>query len=345
MKAEESLSREKPLVSVIVPVYNVERFLDRAVASMLHQSYTNWEMILVDDGSPDRSGEMCDGYAAQDGRIRVIHQENQGQSGARNTGLTVCRGDYLYFLDSDDYIAPNTLETLLHYALPKDADIVIHGHYTVKVGQTEDAVDWSYSEDAEALRDAILLDHLPNFACAKLFRRSLWEGVRFPQGLLMEDMYVMPLLFYKAQKIVLVTDPLYYYCENSGSTMNSVDIASYVRVRYGKFLAWKEHAEKAHRYRSSLERPCTANALHSALRTYTMTGGMDVLSASDREKVRSYIASCDTAGLSLGLRWGCALVLHGPSWLLSCAGRFQRAIVSYQQKRRQSKQQKVVCKK
>lgn len=325
---------------MIVPVYKAERFLDRAVASMLKQSYENWEMILVDDGSPDRSGEMCDGYAKKDTRIHAIHQENQGQSGARNTGLAACRGDYLYFLDSDDYIAPNTLEILLHYALPKDADIVMHGHYKVRAGQIENEADWTYSEEVESLRDAILLDHLPNFACAKLFRRALWENVRFPQGLLMEDMYVMPLLFYKARKIVLVTDPLYYYCENSGSTMNSVDVAAYVRVRYGKFLAWKEHAEKAHRYRPPLEAPCMAKALRSALRTYTMTSGMDVLSASDREKVRSYIASCDTAGLSLGLRWGRALVLHGPSCLLSWSGRFQRALVSYQQKRRQLKQQK-----
>lgn len=337
LKTAECLSREKPLVSVIVPVYKAERFLERAVMSVVQQSYENWEMILVDDGSPDCCGVMCDGYSEQDCRIHVIHQENQGLSAARNAGMAACHGEYLYFMDSDDYIAPDTLQILLDYALPKKADIVMHGHYHVKAGGVEDAVDWAYSEDAEAIRDAILLDRIPNFAWAKLFRKSLWGDIRFPLGVLMEDLYTIPPIFYRAKTILLVPDRLYFYCENAGSIMNAVNIEAYIRARYGKFLAWKEHGEAAHRYRPPLESACVAKAAHSALRAYTMTLGTGMLSDVDRGQMKEYLASCGKFSLSPAMQAGRFLVLHGPKLLISFAGWIEREIVSYQQRRRQKR--------
>ena len=102
-----------PLVSVIVPVYKTEKFIHRCIDSVLNQTYSNWEMILVDDGSPDACGQICDSYAEKDGRIHVIHQENQGLSAARNAGIKICKGEWIYFLDSDDFIVEDALEKMI----------------------------------------------------------------------------------------------------------------------------------------------------------------------------------------------------------------------------------------
>ena len=113
MEKEELMQKKNPLISVIVPVYKVEQFIHRCVDSILNQTYTNLEIILVDDGSPDRCGEICDEYAEKDSRIRVIHQKNGGPSAARNAGLDICTGEYIAFVDSDDYIEPDMLQQLL----------------------------------------------------------------------------------------------------------------------------------------------------------------------------------------------------------------------------------------
>ena len=117
------------MISVIIPVYNVEKFLAECVDSVLAQTYTDWEAILVDDGATDASGAMCDAYAAKDPRIRVIHRENGGLSAARNTGLKAARGEYVYFLDSDDYIEPDTLALLLETAEREQADVVFFAEH------------------------------------------------------------------------------------------------------------------------------------------------------------------------------------------------------------------------
>ena len=203
-----------PLISIVVPVYKVEMFLTRCIESVLHQTYTNWELILVDDGSPDRCGDMCDAYARKDTRIFVVHQKNKGVSGARNHGMKNCHGKYLYFLDSDDYIAPETFTVLLSYALQEKAEIIMHGHYYVTSdGKAQSAVDWKPSKNADKIRKDILSNKIPNFACGKLFLRCLWDGVEFPLGQTMEDMFVLPRIFLKAERIMLVTDLLYYYCK------------------------------------------------------------------------------------------------------------------------------------
>ena len=334
MKTKDSLSSKEPLVSIVMPVYKVEEFLRRAVDSVLCQSYENWELILVDDGSPDGSGAICDAYAKKDERIRVIHQENQGQSVARNTAMALCRGEYLYFIDSDDYIAADTLRILLGHALSKDADIVMHGCCHVKARGTENEADWQYCEDAAEIQDGILIDRLPNFPWGKFYRKSLWGGVAFPTGIVMEDMYIIPVIFFKAKKIVLITDPLYYYCENMGSTMNAVSVDAYVRVRYGKFLAWRAHAEIAEKYRTSLKNVCEAQTMRSALRAYTMASGTEILTRDARDGVKAYLSSSDASSLSFGLRLGRFLVLKGSEGLASLAGSLERRLVSYQQKRR-----------
>ena len=116
-----------PLVSVIVPVYKTEKFIHRCIDSVLNQTYSNWEMILVDDGSPDACGQICDSYAEKDGRIHVIHQENQGLSAARNAGIKICKGEWIYFLDSDDFIVEDALEKMIFFSKSGTYDIIMAG--------------------------------------------------------------------------------------------------------------------------------------------------------------------------------------------------------------------------
>ena len=326
-----------PLISIVVPVYKAEMFLSRCIESVLHQTYTNWELILVDDGSPDRCGDMCDAYARRDARILVIHQKNNGVSGARNSGIKKCHGKYLYFLDSDDYIAPETFTVLLSYALQEKAEIIMHGHYHVTSdGKAQSAVDWKPSADADKIRKYILSNKIPNFACGKLFLRCLWEGVEFPSGQTMEDMFVMPRIFLKARKIMLVTDLLYYYCQNSGSIMNSANLSSYIRVRYGKYLAWKEHEEVAQDYYPLLETVCRRQAVHSAVRSFFLSSGTGILSSQIQHEIRTYLFS-QKGSMPFGLQCSRILILYGPQSLNCLLGKMQRALVAYQQKKRQQK--------
>lgn len=326
-----------PLISIVVPVYKAEMFLSRCIESVLHQTYTNWELILVDDGSPDRCGDMCDAYARRDARILVIHQKNKGLSGARNSGMKNCHGKYLYFLDSDDYIAPETFTVLLRYALQEKAEIIMHGHYHVTSGgKVQSAVDWKPSEDADKIRKDILSNKIPNFACGKLFLRCLWDGVEFPLGQTVEDMFVLPRIFLKAERIMLVTDLLYYYCQNSGSIMNSANLSSYIRVRYGKYLAWKEHEAMAQAYYPDLEGICRCQAVHSAVRSLFLNSGTSILSSQIQHEIRTYLFSQE-GSLPFGLQCSRILLLYGPQKLNCLLGKMQRAIVAYQQKKRQQK--------
>ena len=129
LRKEETAMDKKPLISVIVPVYKVEAYLGRCVESLLSQTYGNLEIILVDDGSPDNCGQICDTYAARDTRIRVIHKENGGLSSARNAGIDVARGEYLGFVDSDDWVDVHTYEWLLNMALEENVKLVCAGRY------------------------------------------------------------------------------------------------------------------------------------------------------------------------------------------------------------------------
>lgn len=116
-------SKNNPLITVVVPIYKVEAYLDECVQSILKQTYSNLEIILVDDGSPDRCGEMCDVYAEKDARVKVIHQKNKGLSGARNSAIDIATGEYITFVDSDDYLKEDMVEVLYHEVLQYDAEI------------------------------------------------------------------------------------------------------------------------------------------------------------------------------------------------------------------------------
>ena len=217
----------RDLVSVIVPVYKVEKYLERCVSSILSQTYGNIEVILVDDGSPDKSGEICDRLAKEDIRIKVIHKENGGLSSARNAGIDASCGAYLSFIDSDDYISPVMVEKL--YSLIKDTDSQIA--VTGRVDKYEDGrEDTNFKTDfqkcfsrADAVKELLLKRIMDVSACDKLFKRELFENIRFPLGETNEDNAVMFKLFLKCDRIAHTDSADYYYCHRGESISMTMD--------------------------------------------------------------------------------------------------------------------------
>lgn len=193
------------ILSVIIPVYRVEATLDRCVESVLKQSIDNMEVILVNDGSPDRCPEMCDKWAQKDCRIKVIHKENGGLSDARNVGLDKAQGDYITFVDSDDWLEDNTYPSLL--PLMEKCDIVefsIAGRLILQ--------DRTYHNTEEYWLKERAYTHA--FACNKLYRRSVFDKVRFPKGKVFEDTYTLPKLLQHAHTIMTTHYGYYHYCWN-----------------------------------------------------------------------------------------------------------------------------------
>lgn len=210
------------LISVIVPVYKVEKYLDQCVESIVNQTYTNLEIILVDDGSPDQCGAMCDRWCKKDSRIRVIHKKNGGLSDARNAGLGVAIGAYVAFVDSDDVIAPDMLKKLLLAIRQKQAEIAECNYIcfeyvipAIKVGKGE-TVD--YTPD-EALDFLLSEDKFKYTVWNKLYQRKIFDTLRFEEGRIHEDVFFTYQAFGGSHKIVKVEEPLYYYRQRSGSIM------------------------------------------------------------------------------------------------------------------------------
>lgn len=227
---------KEELVSVIVPVYNVEKYLSQCLDSIIHQTYKNLEIILVNDGSTDGSGKICDDYAAKDGRIKVIHQENGGLSDARNKGLDLMTGQFVTFVDSDDYLENNCIHTLYTYAYTCKTDISI-GKFIEFEENTSQFLFHNHLNNGNKIEfltgDQCLERHHKYFlgifvtAWAKLYRTSLFndsnpcKSIRYPLGVLHEDQYTTHKLFFKSNKIVFVNDYLYVYRVRKNSITNT----------------------------------------------------------------------------------------------------------------------------
>ena len=213
-----------PLISIIVPVWNVESLLPKCLNSLLEQTYRNLEIILVDDGSPDSSGLICDCFAKRDSRIKVIHQRNAGVSAARNAALDAATGAYFGFVDPDDWCAPDMFEFLYRGLVRHEADISACCYYRVAKGKTTyancDGIDRVYS------RDGIIENIITQFDFRvvfwnKLFKRELFDGVRFPEGVIFEGLRTMPKVLLKADKAVYLGSPKYYYYDFVKSYVNN----------------------------------------------------------------------------------------------------------------------------
>lgn len=212
------------LISVIIPIYNVEAYLERCIDSVLSQTYTNLEIWLVDDGSPDRCGEICDEYALKDSRIKVIHKPNGGLSDARNVALDKMRGEWVVFIDSDDYVAPNHIENLLDLTQKHNAEIAIHSlsRFTEKdpPKPLEEAQSKVYNSQ-RALETLFYQKDFDNAACGKIYHSSLFKDIRYPKGLLYEDLATTYRLLLKAHHIAFAPVGSYYYFTRHDSIENS----------------------------------------------------------------------------------------------------------------------------
>lgn len=215
-----------PLVSVIVAAYNVERYLEKCVESLRNQTWKELEILLIDDGSTDKSGEICDRLARADARIRVIHKKNGGIADVRNLGIDEVKGEYLMFVDGDDYVAPEFVEYAVNSAMKHEADIIILDFEEIE--ESTGRVDkWSMQVERDTPINATQVPKmLITTPCPwnKLYRTEFWRGtgLKYPLGRNYEDLTLIPILLANAQRIIyLDSKPLYYYILHEGSIMRS----------------------------------------------------------------------------------------------------------------------------
>jgi len=213
-------------ISVIVPVYNVEKYLEKCIDSILSQTFKNFEVILVDDGSTDSCGIICDKYERLDNRVKVIHKTNGGLSSARNFGLEIAGGEYVVFVDSDDWIDENMCQELYNEAKENNADIVQCKF--IKAYDENAIICHNQFNDIEVIGNLDALNNLYNDRCIetvvtwnKLYKRDLFNDITFPNGKLHEDEFTTYKLLYKANKVVLIGKEFYYYRQTPNSIMNS----------------------------------------------------------------------------------------------------------------------------
>lgn len=206
------------LISIVVPVFNVESYLSKCLDSILEQTYKNIEIIVVDDGSTDLSSSICDDYAKRNTNVVVIHKENGGLSSARNAGIKVAKGKHIFFIDSDDYIDKKTLEILIDSLEKNESDISICQITDNKneFGTKKNLTTENFSSK-EALKQIFAEQKLNTSACAKLFKRELFDSIEFPEGLIYEDFATIYKVILKAKNITACNLPLYYYRTNEES--------------------------------------------------------------------------------------------------------------------------------
>lgn len=214
------------LVSVIVPVYNVSRYLDECLESITRQTYTDVEIILIDDGSTDTSGAICDSYSERDNRIKVIHQKNSGLSAARNIGIEISKGDYLTFVDSDDYLSYTFIEKAIELCLKFDAQISVMkmSYFSGKNRKSDNEPFISYIQTynaEQAISESLYQKKYSCCAPGKMYRRDVLEGISFPRGKLSEDLAVCHLIFNNASKVVYSNETGYYYRQRPKSIMHT----------------------------------------------------------------------------------------------------------------------------
>ena len=245
-----------PLLSIIVPVYKVENYLPKCIDSILAQTFTNFELILVDDGSPDDCPALCDATAEKDARVRVIHQKNGGLSAARNAGLDAARGAWIGFVDSDDYIEPEMYEVLYQAVQSTGADLALCDYAEVDEAGTpcpQMHVSLSGGEltGQELLKRASGL--MVQLAWNKLYRRAIFTQLRYPEGKLNEDLFLIPEVCLQIKKAVVVPKALYCYVQRGGSIMSG-----------NKTLRHFDAAEAAQRYWDCLVENAAYDALANA---------------------------------------------------------------------------------
>lgn len=229
------------MISIIVPVYRVEKYLKKCIDSILNQTYSEFELILVDDGSPDGCPIICDEYADQDSRVKVVHKTNGGLSDARNAGLEIATGEFIGFVDSDDYIAPQMYSVLLNSLLENDADVAICNYARVDENNKKGNASLIPCSKYRCFSQSKFIEELLQpyggtfiVVWNKLYRKSIFQNLRFPYGKQHEDEFIIHHVVAQCKKIVCVEDELYYYTQRNDSIMSQKFNVKY--MDYGEAL-------------------------------------------------------------------------------------------------------------
>lgn len=296
------------LISVIVPVYKVEKYLDRCVESIAVQSYRNLEIILVDDGSPDKCGSMCDSWTAKDQRIRVIHKQNGGLSDARNTGIQASKGEYIAFVDSDDDIAPEMIERLYEAAQSSNTKMALCNVLCVD----ENGLPTGESNGSPIRNECLSAEQvLPRFyqaggpfyivAWNKLYHRSLLDDETFPIGKWHEDEFVAAQLIWRAGRVACIEYPGYYYVtQREGSIMNIRNDIRHLDALEALLIRYRFYQEIG---QTALLHETRARVLTALERYYWDTPGTDAAYHSKMEQFRSAYGKLSGLSKKEWLRW------------------------------------------
>lgn len=261
------MSPGSPEISIIVPVYKVEAYLRKCVDSILAQTFQDFELILVDDGSPDSCPAICDEYEHKDIRVRVLHKPNGGLSDARNAGLAVARGRYVGFIDSDDWISEDMFELLYQAIKEHDADIAVSCHYTVTDNQPTRMNDFGRTavlNQFQAIGEILKDREIKSYAWDKLYKTELFTNndILYPVGFNYEDIYATYQLFMHASKVVLVNEPTYYYLRRDSGITGSTSL----RNLEHKFDAVTErHAQLKRKYYHSISQSIWDQSVNNIL--------------------------------------------------------------------------------
>lgn len=229
----------KPIISIIVPIYNVEKYLPKCIESILNQTFKEFELILVDDGSPDNSGSICDEYSKKDERIKVIHKENGGVSSARNVGLDSTLGEYIGFVDPDDYIDKYMYQKMIEMCIIQNADVSICKFAREINGQRNKDKEEFYIRELDnvnGLRECFKGILYRHSLCNKLFKKKCFEGIRFPEGRIHEDLSTTYRLLANANKSIYINYQGYIYIKRENSILTS----TYSEKRLQAFDGWNE---------------------------------------------------------------------------------------------------------
>lgn len=220
-------------ISIIAPVYQVEKYIGQCIESVINQTFKNFELILIDDGSKDKSGNICDEYAKRDKRIHVVHTENKGAASARNRGLDLATGKYIAFVDGDDYLAENMLDKLYKVITQENCDVVVCDFLNLHANPDK---DFSLQLSDSKVSGREILSHLKNqknygvwtIVWNKLYKKEILKDLRFPEGKYFEDEIFSDQLYLRCNEVQVISDVLYYHRVLETSTMNTQKIRNYL---------------------------------------------------------------------------------------------------------------------
>ncbi len=284
-----------PRISVIVPVYGVEPYLDRCVASLLAQTFTDFELILVDDGSPDRCGEMCDRWSERDARVRVFHKTNGGLSDARNFGIERAEGELLTFVDSDDYVKETYLSYLLSlFEHAPDAAFTACNHTVVRENSSENNSDLSgvrVLTQREAFVETLYHGLIDVSVWAKLYKKEVFFTLRFPVGHLYEDTYVFGDILSRSESVAFGGDPQYYYVQRSSSIVNG----GFTERRLEYLRSVERLTAAAMAVDPTLETGCLRRTVHAKLSVLRYMDKCEKQHKALRAQLRREVLACRKA--------------------------------------------------